>query len=93
MNWQSFQKQYRPQMTSAARRRNAPLWDWQAYLFEPHVEEDLDELRATHAKHAWTLIDGDGHRLRVAPGWRIVDRLGYFVCEAEWADGATPFAL
>lgn len=45
--------------------------------------EDLEKIRKTNLGKIWTLLDCDGE-LYLSPGFHIVNRLNYFICENDW---------
>ncbi len=53
------------------------------YMFETYGKEHL-YVRTAKNNNIWTLIDAEG--LWIIPGYRFVDRLGYFITEIPWED-------
>jgi hypothetical protein len=52
--------------------------------FETYGEE-LDYIRSVDSHNIWTWIDGDEGSCLV-PGYHLVNRIGFFVTEKQWAD-------
>ena len=58
-------------------------------MFET-FEKELDHVhrvRENNKQSVWTLIDADG-RTMIIPGYRHINRLGYFITEVTWNDDA-----
>lgn len=53
--------------------------DGNVYWSREQLPSGIDEHRV------WTIVDGDG-KLYVTPGYRLVNRIGYVVCERPWCD-------
>lgn len=51
-----------------------------ANIFDTHDEGDYEVIKGYDIKRIWTLIEGEDGML-VVSGYRIIDRLGYFITE------------
>lgn len=45
---------------------------------------DYEEARRSPVERVWTIVEGDDGNLYAAPGYRVVNRLGYVVTERPW---------
>lgn len=62
-----------------------PLDDDASYdgtMFETYGAE-LQQVRAADPSRVWTVVDGDGE-LVICSGFRVVNRIGYFITERPW---------
>jgi hypothetical protein len=54
-------------------------------MFETYGEA-LDFVKESNNELIWTLIDGENNNSWIIPGFHIVDRIGYFICQIAWTD-------
>jgi len=61
---------------------------WGGLLFETYGDDYATVLTVAEKepRRVWTWIDGDGGSY-IVNGFRIVNRIGYFITEKEWAEG------
>ena len=52
-------------------------------MFETYGVE-LAHVREQDIKNIWTLIDAENENWYIVPGFHIVNRFGYFICEIPW---------
>lgn len=52
--------------------------------------EDLKSVQQADVKKIWTLLDCDG-KLYLSPGFHIVNRLNYFICENDWDENTRDY--
>lgn len=60
-----------------------PNASFDGYLFETYGEE-LSYVKAQVNGAIWTIIQGDDEKLYLTPGYHLVNRLGYFVCNVSF---------
>lgn len=53
-----------------------------SYMFETYGEE-LEQVKAQPIQNIWTLVD-TADAFLIVSGWRIVNRLGYFITEVPY---------
>lgn len=72
-SWETFERRYRPIESSGS---------CGTYFF------DTDELPhpLPDDQFVWTIVDGEGSKLYLCPGYCFVNRLGYVVCNVPWND-------
>lgn len=58
------------------------------YMFETFSPE-VDFVKSSTPTKVWTLVHGDYDTLYIYNGFKVVNRVGYFVTENEWQDGIT----
>jgi len=80
MTFEIFEKTYKP-------IKNPFVQDSSYYgcMFETYGVE-LAHVREQDVKKIWTLIDGENDNWYIVPGYSIVNRFGYFICEIPWED-------
>jgi hypothetical protein len=64
-------------------------WDeWEdTYLpTTPLALELVDIPSGTLPSNVWTMIDGDGRYANLVNGYRVFNRLGYFITEKPWSE-------
>lgn len=49
-----------------------------------HNREDIPPHMGS--RHIWTVVEGDNNRMYLVPGWSIVNRIGYVVCDVPWCE-------
>ncbi len=54
-------------------------------MFETYGEA-LDFVKESDNELIWTLIDGENNNSWIIPGFHIVDRIGYFICQIAWTN-------
>lgn len=54
-------------------------------MFETYGEA-LDFVKESNNELIWTLIDGENNNSWIIPGFHIVDRIGYFICQIAWTN-------
>lgn len=54
-------------------------------LFETFGPE-WEHVKIQKENHIWTLIDGENNNSWIIPGFHIVDRIGYFICQIAWTN-------
>ena len=54
-------------------------------MFETYGKEIEFVLTYKH-ENIWTLIDGENNNSWIIPGFHIVDRIGYFICQIAWTN-------
>jgi hypothetical protein len=47
---------------------------------------EIDHVKAQNPEYIWTLIDGENNNSWIIPGFHIVDRIGYFICQIAWTN-------
>ena len=52
--------------------------------------EDIKLIKLIPSNHIWTLLDCNG-KLYLSPGFHVVNRLNYFICENKWDDNTRDF--
>ena len=60
---------------------------WDGCLFETYDEElrHVSIVGMKTPKNVWTLLEGDDEdKLYISNGFRIVNRMGFFITEEEW---------
>ena len=57
-------------------------------MFETFGPE-WDQVAGMHSRYLWTLLEGDTG-FWLSPGYHVVNRFGYFICEVPWDADATP---
>lgn len=80
ITYEQFEEQYKPIKN--------PLVEDSPYngcMFETYGVE-LAHVREQDIKNIWTLIEGENDNWYIIPGYSIVDRFGYFICEVPWED-------
>lgn len=83
MTYEDWLEKYKPVKNPYC---NAPF---DGLMFET-FDRELDHVHRVreNSKHSvWTLVDEDGHCF-ILPGYRHVNRLGYFITEVTWDDEA-----
>ena len=53
-----------------------------SYMFETYGEE-VEQVKAQPIQNIWTLVD-TADAFLIVSGWRIVNRLGYFITEVPY---------
>jgi hypothetical protein len=62
-------------------------WDEWEDKYLPTTPLSQDDVPAdVPFDHIWTMIDGDGRYANIINGYRIINRLGYFVTEVPWTE-------
>lgn len=72
-SWDTFERRYRP--IDAPGEQGYCLRDWHQ-LPKPKPEPNF----------IWTVCDCGGRDLILCPGYCVVNRVGYVVCEVPWDD-------
>jgi len=54
-------------------------------MFETYGVE-LAHVREQDIKNIWTLVDSENDNWFIIPGYSIVNRFGYFICQLPWED-------
>ncbi len=80
IGWTEWEEKYNP-ITNVHSRDQ---WPRMFETFEP----DLDEVNSAEVFHVWTLVDNNPNSiyLDILPGFRLVNRMGYFITEKPWED-------
>lgn len=84
MRFSTWVKRFRPVRNDLV--AGAPF---DGFMFETFGSE-LETVRSAAKKDpntVWTLVDLEGD-LAVIEGWHFVNRIGYFVCQVRFVDGA-----
>ena len=76
--YKTWLRTYRPRVAPGGEHEEAEsIWRY--------VYDDARDLPPGITQgHIWTVRDGWGSRIHLSNGPRIVDRLGYIVCEVPW---------
>lgn len=61
-------------------------------MFETYGEE-FNFVAKQPENNIWTLINGEGSKCYLIPGFWSVNRLGYFVTEEPWTDNSIEFEM
>lgn len=77
ISYEEFVNTYKPKQNTFVK---APF---NGCMFETYGKERA-YVRIFNKDYIWTLIDAEG--LWIIPGYRFVDRLGYFITEIPWED-------
>lgn len=77
ISYEEFVNTYKPRQNPYI---NAPF---NGCMFETYAQEHA-YIKTVKDNHIWTLINAEG--LWILPGYRFVDRLGYFVTDIPWED-------
>lgn len=75
ISYEEFVKTYKPVQNPFIK---APF---NGCMFETYGKEHA-YVRIVNKDYVWTLIDAEG--LWIIPGYRFVDRLGYFITDVRW---------
>ena len=80
ITYEQFEETYKPQ-------KNPFIQDssYDGCMFETYGVE-LAHVKEQDIKNIWTLIDSENENWYIVPGYSIVNRLGYFICEIPWED-------
>lgn len=83
MNVEQWEDTYRP-VTNVA--DDAKSWNGQ--MFETYGDDiaTVIEVANTQPRRVWTWIDGEDGSY-IVNGYRLVNRIGYFLTEVEWQEG------
>jgi hypothetical protein len=58
---------------------------WSGCMFETFGKElDYVRMKARKGNNVWTLVEGDDDTMYISNGFRLVNRLGYFITREEW---------
>ena len=80
ISWKEWEEKYIPVDVTNTPQENS--WDC---LFE---DINLVEQTAANGYHVWTMVDNNpnGVYLDVIPGYRLFNRMGWFVTKQPWED-------
>lgn len=78
ITYEQFEQQYKP-------IKNPFVQDssYNGCMFETYGVE-LAYVREQDVKKIWTIVDCDNEEIWIVPGYSIVNRLGYILCEIPW---------
>jgi hypothetical protein len=79
MTYEQFVEKYKPVKNHL--ETNAAF---DGFMFETFGFE-VEHVKATPAKHIWTLVDAEGQDV-ICAGWHLVNRIGYFCTDVPWED-------
>jgi hypothetical protein len=85
MNIDTWENEYRPVDNT---RDEYASWDGQLFETYGKDEETVITVARQTPRRVWTLVDTDDG-LVVTNGFHYVNRVGYFITEKEWENGAT----
>lgn len=93
INEDTFEDIFKPQINHFERAKAKPsikdedLCGFSGCLYETYGE-DIDYVfnLAKTTKRIWTIVEGENDTLFYRTGFRIVNRLGFLVCEKEYRE-------
>jgi hypothetical protein len=59
--------------------------NWNGCMFETYGSE-IEFIKTLPNSRVWTLIEIDYDGMAILPGFRYVNRMGYFITKEEWSD-------
>ena len=78
ITFENFEETYKP-------IKNPFVQDssYDGYMFETYGVE-LTHVREQDNKNIWTIVDCDNEETWIIPGYHVVNRLGYILCNIPW---------
>lgn len=63
---------------------------WDGAMFETYGDEELyiEKMCRENPRKVWTLVEDDYGFMCITNGWHYVNRIGYFITENEFEEGA-----
>lgn len=83
ISWSEWEEKYVPIPNPLSDGFNGNIWDC---FFDQDVSSV--EAMANSGYHVWTVVDNNPNSvyLDIIPGYRMFNRMGWFVTEKSWAD-------
>ena len=78
IDYGQFEETYKPIMNPFVRDSS-----YNGCMFETYGIE-LAHVREQDNKNIWTIINGENETQWLIPGYSIVDRIGYLICDTPW---------
>lgn len=78
IDYGQFEETYKPIMNPFVRDSS-----YNGCMFETYGIE-LAHVREQDNKNIWTIINGENETQWIIPGYSIVDRIGYLICNTPW---------
>jgi hypothetical protein len=78
ITFEIFEETYKPQKNPFVQNSS-----YDGCMFETYGVE-LAHVREQNIKNIWTLIEGENENWYIIPGFHIVNKFGYFICEVPW---------
>jgi hypothetical protein len=78
ITFEIFEKTYKPIKNPFVQNSS-----YDGCMFETYGVE-LAHVREQDVKKIWTIVDCNNEEIWIVPGYSIVDRIGYLICDTPW---------